>query len=149
MFLFLFSQVTLRRRKEDTPEHNEKILEEDVEESQAKQMQARLDRANQLREAAERKVASLARRLAQVQAEASVAAVEAERAEVWYNQRGGGGSEPGTGEEGDILYVCRRRFFVGGGRGWGGGGDRPPCDLYPRFGYCMTNQSIVRLSPIK
>lgn len=83
--MILICQVALRRRAEDTPEHQEKILEEDVEESRA--LHGRLDRANQLREAAERKVASLARRLAQVQAEASVAALEAERAEVWYNQK--------------------------------------------------------------
>ena len=83
--IILNCQVALRQRTEDTPEHHEKILEEDIEESRA--LQGRLDRANQLREAAERKVASLARRLAQVQAEASVAALEAERAEVWYNQK--------------------------------------------------------------
>ena len=55
-------------------------MEEAVGESRA--LKDQLDRANQLREAAERKVASYARRLAQVQAEASVVALEAERAEV-------------------------------------------------------------------
>ncbi|CAN0294834.1 unnamed protein product, partial [Laminaria digitata] len=95
--------VALRRRTGDTQEHHDKILEQAVEESRA--LKARLDRANQLREASERKVASLARRLAQVQAEASVVALEAERAEELAD--GVGGGERGLRSRGRLEFKAR------------------------------------------